>query len=613
MLSVPSPLSRDRRVKIINKRAARRPIVLVKVIRAIVFRPLVVTAVLLTPSLAARAASKPLINYFKPMPIVGKLSTAVWGASAVGPRDPANGLEDNGASGGVGPGKETNFYWDGKIVKGEDGKYHLYASHWNHSIGFGPPSGGSTGWMTSIPMQAVADNVMGPYVSQGNCYAKNQAGNDMGHNVTALVTPTGTTPYTLSVGEIVPGQMFSSSSANGPWTLIGLLQTSANGHNNCGTLSSNFTFTVGPNGRFWATSRGGCVMDGANVLGPYTVETNSILPNLENNDNGNAEDEVIWYSGGYFHIVYNYWDHQRAYHIMSKDGTTGWSSTGLAYQGTQSPANASSSWLRYTDGTLNTWHNMERPGVYQENGHVTHFTFAVTDTDKNSSAVNSGGSKILVVPFDGVQFDCDNGDAASCAEVGGAGGAGGGGAGGNSGGHGGGGGAAGGGAAGGGRGGSGGRGGAAGVGGAGSGAAGIGGQLDGGQDGRAGADGVAGTRAGGDVGIAGTTGTAGAAGNSAGQRGGMSGGGSGGDATSGTAGLTGVAGTNGRGGASGSVGLSPSERGGCTCDVGRGGGGRSSALPLLLAGIAGAIGRRRRGRARHSDRDRPPGSMRRQP
>ena len=55
--------------------------------------------------------------------------------------------------------------------------------------------------------------------------------------------------------------------------------------------------------------------------------------------------------------------------------------------------------------------------MYQENGHVTHFTFAVTDADKNTSAVNDGGSKIIVVPFDGVQFDCDNGDAASCDEL----------------------------------------------------------------------------------------------------------------------------------------------------------------------------------------------------
>src|SRR4051812_39600095 len=60
---------------------------------------------------------------------------------------------------------------------------------------------------------------------------------------------------------------------------------------------------------------------------------------------------------------------------------------------------------------------MERVGVYQEHGHVTHFTFAVTDVDKNATGISNGGSKIIVVPFDGVQFDCDNGDSASCAEV----------------------------------------------------------------------------------------------------------------------------------------------------------------------------------------------------
>jgi hypothetical protein len=123
-----------------------------------------------------------------------------------------------------------------------------------------------------------------------------------------LVAPTGTSPYILSAGEIVPGQTFSASSANGPWTLLGLLQTNTNGRNGCGTLSSNFTFTVGPDNRFWATSRSGCIMDSDNVLGPYKVETDSILPNLENNDNVNREDEVIWYSGGYYHIVYNYWN-----------------------------------------------------------------------------------------------------------------------------------------------------------------------------------------------------------------------------------------------------------------------------------------------------------------
>jgi hypothetical protein len=370
-----------------------------------------------------------------------------------------------------------------------------------------------------------------------------------------VVAPSGTAPYTLSVGEIVPGQMFSSPSANGPWTLLGLTNTNTNGHNDCGGLTSNFTLTVGPDNRFWATSRGGCVMDSDQVVGPYKVETDSVLPNLESNDNNDAEDEVIWYSGGYYHIVYNYWDVQRAYHIMSKDGITSWKSTGLAYQASQSPANSSSNWLRYTDGTVNQWHNMERVGVYQESGHVTHFTFAVTDVDKNSSAVNSGGSKILVVPFNGVQFDCDNGDAASCAEAaGGAGGAGG--------------------AAGtAGTAGNGGAGGAAGAVATG-GAAGIGGA--GGQGGSRGAAGAAAT--GGAIGTGG--GTAGGAPGSTGGKSGSAGGnpGNGGQ-------------TTGPGGAAGQSGSTAGSSGGCACDVAPAG--PMTATLLWLATFLAFLRRRR--------------------
>jgi len=496
-----------------------------------------VTALVPALPFAVAAAPKPLIDYFQPMPIVGKLSTTVWGASTVGPRDPGNGLEDNGKSGGVGPRQETNFYWDGKIVKGEDGKFHMYASRWSYSNGFGPPVGANgTGWQSSIPIQAISDDIMGPYTVQGDCYTRNQEGNNKGHNTTALVAPSGATPYTLSVGEIVAGQMFGAASANGPWTLLGLTKTNNNGHNGCGSLASNFTFTVGPDNRFWATSRSGCVMDADQVLGPYKVETDSVLPNLENNDNGNAEDEVIWYSGGYFHIVYNYWNFQRAYHIMSKDGLKNWTSTGLAYQAVQSPANANSKWLRYTDGTVNQWHNMERVGVYQENGHVTHFTFAVTDVDKNTSAVNMGGSKILVVPFDGVQFDCDNGDAASCDELV----------------HGGGG-----------------QGGGSGAGGARGGANGAAGQSGGGgRGGTAGAD--AATGGGGRPGTGGAAGQAATGGGANGTGGGTGGVNSTGGKSGSTGGNGGASDTGGSasggGGSSGSAGPGGTDSG-CSCEV----------------------------------------------
>ena len=60
-----------------------------------------------------------------------------------------------------------------------------------------------------------------------------------------------------------------------------------------------------------------------------------------------------------------------------------------------------------------------------ENGLITHVTFAVSDVDKNNqiSAGTNHGSKVIVVPFDGVTFDKDTGVGAGGA--GGRGGAGG--------------------------------------------------------------------------------------------------------------------------------------------------------------------------------------------
>ena len=46
--------------------------------------------------------------------------------------------------------------------------------------------------------------------------------------------------------------------------------------------------------------------------------------------------------------------------------------------------------------------------MFLENGHVTHFTFAVLDVPKEREKGNdTHGSKIIVVPFDGAGLDRD--------------------------------------------------------------------------------------------------------------------------------------------------------------------------------------------------------------
>ena len=127
----------------------------------------------------------------------------------------------------------------------------------------------------------------------------------------------------------------------------------------------------------------------------------SVYPSVAGLPLRNLEDPVVWHSGGLYHIVVNGWSDRKAYHITSKNGITDWTFRGLAFD-------PRTDFLRYTDGTINHWDKIERPGVLLENGHVTAFTFSVLDVEKNQErGDDTHGSKVIVVPFDGAALDHD--------------------------------------------------------------------------------------------------------------------------------------------------------------------------------------------------------------
>ncbi|MDO5575597.1 MAG: carbohydrate binding domain-containing protein, partial [Fibrobacter sp.] len=141
--------------------------------------------------------------------------------------------------------------------------------------------------------------------------------------------------------------------------------------------------------------RNGQIMTSENLVGPYKIQGKSIYSGLA----PNLEDPVLWYSGGYYHVVVNSWSEKKAFHLRSKNGISGWTNEGVAFD-------PRSDFLRYTDGTVNHWCKIERPGVFIQNGHITHWTFAVIDSEKEDDLGNDDhNSKVIVVPFDGVAFD----------------------------------------------------------------------------------------------------------------------------------------------------------------------------------------------------------------
>jgi hypothetical protein len=351
------------------------------------------------------AADKSFIDYFQPTPIVGALTKDTWGAPGILPRDPQNGLEDQslkdlpvatGTNGQAIAGPTKYYYWDGQIIKSPAGKYYMFASRWDQSKGHG-------GWFNSSAVYAVSDNLFGPYVDKGLLWQdviNGVAGR--GHNVTALTLPDGR--YAVLISETRPGSIYISKSLDGPWEFQGPIKFETNQYSGASRrLGSNMSIMVRPDGNFEIVQRSGLILTSTSgVMGPYAVQGPSVYPKtIDGKPVRNLEDPVIWYSGGLYHIVVNSWSARKAYHLTSTDGIHDWTLHGVAYDPT-------ADFVRYTDGTVNHWNKMERPGVYIEDGHVKAVTLASIDIPKEDDHGNMPhGSKVLVIPFDGVTFDAD--------------------------------------------------------------------------------------------------------------------------------------------------------------------------------------------------------------
>jgi len=348
------------------------------------------------------ADAKPFLDYVKPRPVTCPLSSETWGVEAVLPRDLCNGIE---SARGAGAPPEY-YYWDGQIIRAQDGKYHLFMSTWSGANGFNP------GWRDSDAYHAVSeDSVLGPYVRQGFIY--DSGGSHRGHNVTALELPDG--QYAVVVSETVPFTIYTSSSLDGPWTSC---------QPQIDVASSNVSLIARHDGKFQVVERYGNIAIADTLCGHYVKQqptcsyptdnadtiypTRDSIPNVPNPTFDWQEDPHIWRSGGVYHVIYSGSGDRVGWHVYSEDGLTNWQDNGYAW----SPREYDRLFCFEGTDTCSEWYKMERPGVVLENGHPTHITWAVADVDKDFEIPGNSnhGSKIIVVPFDGLAFDADFGD-----------------------------------------------------------------------------------------------------------------------------------------------------------------------------------------------------------
>jgi hypothetical protein len=360
---------------------------------------LIIIAVILV-QVSFGQSKKTLIDFFGPMPIENPLvSEGVWGAENVMPRDTTNGLGDATL--------KKWCYWDGSIVKDDNGFYHMYASRWTQEMSH------SKGWhIGTKAIHSVSKNVMGPYIDTGLVYPFWKEG--LGHNIVAIKTHDG--KYAVITSEVTRGEIFISDFPEGPFKLLGEIKVDANGFdlglarydtNNKGAVKagvvghmSNISIMLRPDGRYMIIPRFSSPMISENgILGPYKIMGDKIYKGMEGVPQEKMEDPTVWYSGGMYHMIINNHGVDTSHHFTSPDGIHNWKYRGVAFK-------KDADIFKYTNGVINNWAMVQRMTVYVENGHPTHFLFSVIDVHKGKDRPNDNhGSKIVIVPFDGKAFD----------------------------------------------------------------------------------------------------------------------------------------------------------------------------------------------------------------
>ncbi len=312
---------------------------------------------------------------FKPVPILNSLTEKTWGAKNVIPRDISNGIED-----------EDWSYWGGKILKGEDNKYHMFPSRWPEK-----DKRGHRLWMYSEIVHAVSDNPLGPY------------------KVVSVIGP-GTNPfiYKLEDGTYIiyafsrtdkkalTYYYVSRTGLYGRW-IIGDYSYDLRDRDQVGAYldAANFSITKRDDGTFLAVDKKGTMLiSKTGVSKWHAVGSGRVYPKIKG---AIFEDPTIWKDSIQYHMITH--DPQRnkapamAYYLRSKDGVNWVEEPGIAYN--------QFGISNYEDGRVQNWKFYERVMVLQDTiGRAVQANFAVLDVDKDSDKGNDNhSSKNICIPL----------------------------------------------------------------------------------------------------------------------------------------------------------------------------------------------------------------------
>lgn len=300
---------------------------------------------------------------------------------------------------------EGYWTWGSSVIKGEDGKYHMFVSRFPKSLPFHP------GWMVASEIiHAISDTPTGPYQfsevslpARGAQYWDGRSTHNpriLKYNHKYYLIYMGSThPFveptydelTLSSPWCIVGRsnkrigLAVADSPYGPWKRFDepILKTKAN------TFYSFLTSNPSPilqedgsvllifkgrahieNGKHSKMSLG--IAYAPSIEGPYTVLNND-RPIFEVNGQGEAEDPFLWKDKRGYHAIFK--DHVSKFTGERGGGVMAHSTDGIHWTVDKDPK-AYSRTVEWEDGTVEMQGQLERPFLLIEDGKVTHAFFA---------------------------------------------------------------------------------------------------------------------------------------------------------------------------------------------------------------------------------------------
>jgi len=297
------------------------------------------------------------------------------------------------------------WVWDPSVIKGEDGRYHMFASRWSKEYGFG-------NWVTTSQIvRAVSSTPAGPYtfeevvlpprgkqffdgctthnariIKSGKYYVLYYFGNRYDEPAPKPGVDVWATGLAQKAWMNKRIGMAWSTSVYGPWTRSDqpLLEPRP-GHWDA-SITSNPSPVALPDGRIYLMYKsspkdynpplllGAAAAD--SFRGPYKRLSDKPVfefhkPGQLDND---VEDPFVWWAGDHYELIMK----DRFGHICGEEGggIHALSTDGVKWE-LANPVKAYSRKITWDDGTTTLQANFERPFLLFEDGKPTHL-FAAT-------------------------------------------------------------------------------------------------------------------------------------------------------------------------------------------------------------------------------------------